>query len=125
MPKQRRAAASRSAARPAPRKSSSRGSKPAPSSSRGSDACRTDPRIEADPSIEVLCGYHIVKARRTRERTVAPKVAVPVAPAAPPPPRRPAFYEALTVYESGVRALQRHDFIGRRQLSGGHPTVSG
>ena len=39
-----------------------------------------------------------------------PKVAVPVAPAAPPPPRRPAFYEALTVYESGVRALQRHDF---------------
>jgi tetratricopeptide (TPR) repeat protein len=30
------------------------------------------------------------------------------APAAPP--RRPAFYEALAVYETGVRALQRHDF---------------
>jgi len=27
-----------------------------------------------------------------------------------PPPRRPAFYEALAVYETGVRALQRHDF---------------
>jgi tetratricopeptide (TPR) repeat protein len=48
-----------------------------------------------------------------RERAVVakvPKVPAPVAPAAPPPPRRPAFYEALTVYESGVRALQRHDF---------------
>ena len=31
-------------------------------------------------------------------------------PTAPPPPRRPAFYEALAVYETGVRALQRHDF---------------
>jgi tetratricopeptide (TPR) repeat protein len=30
--------------------------------------------------------------------------------APPPPPRRPAFYEALAVYETGVRALQRHDF---------------
>jgi tetratricopeptide (TPR) repeat protein len=32
------------------------------------------------------------------------------APPPPPPPRRPAFYEALALYESGVRALQRHDF---------------
>jgi tetratricopeptide (TPR) repeat protein len=32
-------------------------------------------------------------------------------PQAPPPaPRKPAFYEALAVYEAGVRALQRHDF---------------
>jgi Tfp pilus assembly protein PilF len=30
--------------------------------------------------------------------------------APPPPPRRPAFYEALAIYETGVRALQRHDF---------------
>jgi tetratricopeptide (TPR) repeat protein len=28
----------------------------------------------------------------------------------PPPPRKPAFYEALAVYEAGVRALQRHDY---------------
>jgi tetratricopeptide (TPR) repeat protein len=46
----------------------------------------------------------------------APRAAVarePVrkeAPAPPPPPRKPAFYEALAVYEAGVRALQRHDF---------------
>lgn len=34
-------------------------------------------------------------------------------PAQPPPaptPRKPAFYEALAIYETGVRALQRHDF---------------
>jgi tetratricopeptide (TPR) repeat protein len=31
--------------------------------------------------------------------------------ASPPPPvRKPAFYEALAIYETGVRALQRHDF---------------
>jgi tetratricopeptide (TPR) repeat protein len=29
---------------------------------------------------------------------------------APAVPRRPAFYEALAIYETGVRALQRHDF---------------
>jgi tetratricopeptide (TPR) repeat protein len=28
-----------------------------------------------------------------------------------PPPRKPAFYEALAVYEAGVRALQRHDYV--------------
>jgi tetratricopeptide (TPR) repeat protein len=31
--------------------------------------------------------------------------------AAPPaPPRRPSFYEAVALYESGVRGLQRHDY---------------
>jgi tetratricopeptide (TPR) repeat protein len=34
----------------------------------------------------------------------------PPEPAPPAPPRRPAFYEALALYETGVRALQRHDF---------------
>jgi tetratricopeptide (TPR) repeat protein len=34
----------------------------------------------------------------------------PETPSAPPPVRKPAFYEALAIYESGVRALQRHDF---------------
>jgi tetratricopeptide (TPR) repeat protein len=44
-------------------------------------------------------------------RAVAPKEPAPKEVAAPPtPPRRPAFYEALAVYETGVRALQRHDF---------------
>jgi tetratricopeptide (TPR) repeat protein len=45
-------------------------------------------------------------------RGIAPKdaAAKPEVAAAPAPPRRPAFYEALAVYETGVRALQRHDF---------------
>jgi tetratricopeptide (TPR) repeat protein len=48
--------------------------------------------------------------------TAAVKVAAPKepppqeAPSPPPPIRKPAFYEALAIYESGVRALQRHDF---------------
>jgi tetratricopeptide (TPR) repeat protein len=108
MPKQRRAAASRSAARPAPRKSS-RGSKPAQSSSRAltfagrTRASKPTPRSKSS-------AVSTSSKPAGRDRTVVPKIVVPVAPAAPPPPRRPAFYEALTVYESGVRALQRHDF---------------
>jgi tetratricopeptide (TPR) repeat protein len=31
-------------------------------------------------------------------------------PAPPPPPRKPGYYEAIAIYETGVRALQRHDF---------------
>ena len=34
------------------------------------------------------------------------------APAPPPAPRKPSYYEALAMYESGVRALQRHDYPG-------------
>jgi tetratricopeptide (TPR) repeat protein len=44
----------------------------------------------------------------------APNVAT-AAPAPPPPapaPRKPGYYEAISIYESGVRALQRHDFAG-------------
>ena len=46
-------------------------------------------------------GERTVTARELQRKEPAPP---------PPPPRRPAFYEALAVYESGVRALQRHDF---------------
>jgi len=47
-------------------------------------------------------------------------------PAPPVPPRRPAFYEALAIYETGVRALQRHDFEAAanslRSVIQGYPT---
>jgi tetratricopeptide (TPR) repeat protein len=33
-------------------------------------------------------------------------------PAPGPSPRKPAYYEAITIYETGVRALQRRDFTG-------------
>jgi len=50
-----------------------------------------------------------------------PPIAVATAPAATierkpappppgPPPRKPGYYEAIAIYETGVRALQRHDF---------------
>jgi tetratricopeptide (TPR) repeat protein len=32
------------------------------------------------------------------------------APALGPPPRKPGYYEAIAIYEGGVRALQRHDY---------------
>jgi tetratricopeptide (TPR) repeat protein len=34
----------------------------------------------------------------------------PAPPAPAPPPRKPGYYEAIAIYEGGVRALQRHDF---------------
>jgi Tfp pilus assembly protein PilF len=40
-------------------------------------------------------------------------VQTPPAPPAPPPvPKKPSFYEAIAIYESGVRGLQRHDYAG-------------
>ena len=59
---------------------------------------------------------------KARGRAAAPKTAVVhqlrvaerqarPAPAPPePPPRKPAYYDAIAAYESGVRALQKHDF---------------
>jgi tetratricopeptide (TPR) repeat protein len=47
----------------------------------------------------------------TAVKVTPPKESLPPeAPSPPPPVRKPAFYEALAIYESGVRALQRHDF---------------
>jgi tetratricopeptide (TPR) repeat protein len=48
-------------------------------------------------------------------KTLPPPVLRPVAvespvPAASPPPKKPSFYEAIAIYESGVRGLQRHDY---------------
>lgn len=33
------------------------------------------------------------------------------APTPAPPPRKPGFYEAVAIYERGVQALQRHDYV--------------
>lgn len=34
----------------------------------------------------------------------------PAPAATPPTPRKPGYYEAIAIYETGVRALQRHDY---------------
>lgn len=54
----------------------------------------------------------------TRKAVVAGPAVLPAAverkpPPAPPPgppPRKPGYYEAIAIYETGVRALQRHDY---------------
>jgi tetratricopeptide (TPR) repeat protein len=112
MPKQRRAAAGRSMARPAARKSSaktpkvlklSKAAKVSKPSARAKNSKAVKPANKTKPSIRASAALGV---RPIAAKEPAPKeVAVP-----PPPPRRPAFYEALAVYETGVRALQRHDF---------------
>ncbi len=125
MPKQRRAAASRSPARPVAKKSDPRKAKGA----EGADAFEGGQGIETlgnesliGPKAHPALSPHAETRRRlglavaARVRALTPKAPEPKeAPAPAPPPRRPAFYEALAVYETGVRALQRHDFAGRRR----------
>ena len=52
--------------------------------------------------------------RRGASATANPAPAQPAAekPGQPPapPPRKPGYYEAVAIYETGVLALQRHDF---------------
>jgi len=53
-------------------------------------------------------------ASRSPVKTTRPKEAAPVPdpPSSPAPmsARKPTFYKAIALYESGVRALQRHDY---------------
>ena len=61
-------------------------------------------------------------ASKSRSRAAAPKTAVvqqfrvaerparPIQEPPAPPPRKPAYYDAIAANESGVRALQKHDF---------------
>ncbi|MEO7271829.1 MAG: tetratricopeptide repeat protein [Vicinamibacterales bacterium] len=55
-----------------------------------------------------------VSAKPSPKAKAAPPVAPePVAPPPPPPPpKKPSFYEAIGIYEAGVRGLQRHDYVG-------------
>ena len=55
---------------------------------------------------------------KTGVKSVARPVATPArvvapveAPAPPAPARKPGFYEAVAIYERGVQALQRHDYV--------------
>jgi tetratricopeptide (TPR) repeat protein len=52
------------------------------------------------------------KPRRSGKQALQASAARPARPVveAPPPPKKPAYYEAISIYETGVRALQRHDF---------------
>jgi tetratricopeptide (TPR) repeat protein len=121
MPKQRRAAASRSPSRPAAKKSrsGSRASsavKARPSKLANSPAKRpASAKVIRRPAASKLSSAKKSTPPRKLEKAQRPvTTAAQAAPAPvnepPAPPRRPAFYEALAIYETGVRALQRHDF---------------
>lgn len=84
MPKQRRAATSRTPSRPAVRRAAVK-------------------KPKSKPAVRAAGGLAVASAP---SRDVSRKEPAPP----PPPPRKPAFYEALAVYEAGVRALQRHDY---------------
>ena len=49
---------------------------------------------------------------QTQRNDTAPAAQTAVRPSPPPPPKKPGYYEALAMYETGVRALQRHDYEG-------------
>jgi tetratricopeptide (TPR) repeat protein len=92
--------------RAAPKRPPARKQKPAP-------ARRTKP-----------AAARIASAARVAIAKEAPKVDPPPPPA-PPAPRKPAFYEALAIYETGVRGMQRHDFASAagnfREVIGKYP----
>lgn len=70
--------------------------------SRRATAARTSARKSVKPK---------PAPRRTRPAAVAKPAPAPAA-AAPPaaPARRPTYHEAVSMYERGLQALQRHDF---------------
>ena len=52
-----------------------------------------------------------VRVRRSALASAAPATQrARAALEVPPPARKPAYYDAIAAYETGVRALQRHDF---------------
>ena len=74
---------------------------------RSKPASKPLPKLAAKPAAKVAR-----VAEKPSSTTVLRPVAVaPVAPPEPPPvPKKPSFYEAIAIYESGVRGLQRHDY---------------
>jgi tetratricopeptide (TPR) repeat protein len=55
-------------------------------------------------------------AARSKKSVASPKVSLKEVPrqkdAPGPAPRKPAYYEAIALYERGVQALQRHNYPG-------------
>jgi tetratricopeptide (TPR) repeat protein len=77
-----------------------------PSSRRVTSALSKTSRAKPPRAKAAVKSKSLVKAKALAKAVEPTREAA----APPPPPRRPAFYEALAVYETGVRALQRHDF---------------
>ena len=102
------------------RKSAGTNRKPAKSAN---GKAKSRPAAKTSPGRRVATRGVAKPAARTSAKTAkppakrdapAPRVvrAPEPAPTPPPAPRKPGYYEALAMYENGVRALQRHDYQG-------------
>ena len=76
---------------------------------RTSSGRRVPARGVAKPAARAAAKTAKPAAKRDAVAPRAARVPEP-APAPPPAPRKPGYYEALAMYENGVRALQRHDY---------------
>jgi Tfp pilus assembly protein PilF len=104
-PKAKRSSSGRSAPSAVARPRVKRASKP-----RAGSGAKALPKLAAKPATKVA-------AARPRKPAVAPAAVAspPAPPPAPPPLKKPSFYEAIAIYESGVRGLQRHDYVAAAQ----------
>lgn len=67
--------------------------------------------VRKRPSGRNAIGSRRPAAPSARRAALSAVAAEPTASAPPAPaPRKPGYYEAIAIYETGVRALQRHDF---------------
>lgn len=74
-------------------------------------ARRTKPRTA--PRVSASRTRASTSARPVARRRAATKAPVAEPEASPPAvPKKPGYYEALAMYERGVRGLQRHDYEG-------------
>ena len=99
-------------ARPAkPAKPAKRTTKPA-AKQRQSKPAPTKPAAKLAPAAPAKVSAKPAPKPAAKTKAAPPVVAQPVAPPPPAPPKKPSFYEAIGIYEAGVRGLQRHDYAG-------------
>lgn len=87
------------------------GAKPARPMAKLATKARSKPASKPLPKLAAKTAAKVERPSSTA--VLRPVAVVPVA--APPPepptvPKKPSFYEAIAIYESGVRGLQRHDY---------------
>jgi tetratricopeptide (TPR) repeat protein len=124
--KQRRAAAARPSSKAVPN-SKAVSKKTRPASARPARAVKPSPKPAARPLSKAATKAPSKPARKPSaklavkpaaklaakplaKRALRAVAAPPVPAPAAPPPKKPSFYEAIAIYESGVRGLQRHDY---------------
>ncbi len=110
--KARPSSSARKARTAKPAKPAKRTAKPAAKQRRLKPAA-TKPAAKLAPAAPAKVSAKPAPKPAAKAKAPPPAPPQPVAPAAPPtPPKKPSFYEAIGIYEAGVRGLQRHDYAG-------------